>query len=136
MEKKNLDWGNIGFSYVPTDMRYVADYKNGVWGEGRLTADSTVVLNECAGILQYCQECFEGLKAYTTEDGSIVTFRPDLNAERMMDSARRLEMPVFPKERFSGSSGSGGKGKCGLGSALRQRSNPVYTPLYVLLLVL
>ena len=35
MEKKNLDWGNIGFSYVPTDMRYVADYKNGVWGEGR-----------------------------------------------------------------------------------------------------
>ena len=100
MEKKNLDWGNIGFSYVPTDMRYVADYKNGVWGEGRLTADSTVVLNECAGILQYCQECFEGLKAYTTEDGSIVTFRPDLNAERMMDSARRLEMPVFPKERF------------------------------------
>ena len=100
MEKKNLDWGNIGFSYVPTDMRYVADYKNGVWGEGRLTADSTVVLNECAGILQYCQECFEGLKAYTTEDGSIVTFRPDLNAERMMDSARRLEMPVFSKERF------------------------------------
>ena len=87
-------------SYVPTDMRYVADYKNGVWGEGRLTADSTVVLNECAGILQYCQECFEGLKAYTTEDGSIVTFRPDLNAERMMDSTRRLEMPVFPKERF------------------------------------
>ena len=100
MEKKNLDWGNIGFSYMPTDMRYVADYKNGVWGEGRLTADSTVVLNECAGILQYCQECFEGLKAYTTEDGSIVTFRPDLNAERMMDSASRLEMPVFPKERF------------------------------------
>ena len=100
MEKKNLDWGNIGFSYVPTDMRYVADYKNGVWGEGRLTADSTVVLNECAGILQYCQECFEGLKAYTTEDGSIVTFRPDLNAERMMNSAARLEMPQFPKERF------------------------------------
>ena len=100
MEKKDLDWGNIGFSYMPTDMRYVADYKNGVWGEGRLTADSTVVLNECAGILQYCQECFEGLKAYTTEDGSIVTFRPDLNAERMMDSASRLEMPVFPKERF------------------------------------
>ena len=100
MEKKNLDWGNIGFSYMPTDMRYVADYKDGAWGEGRLTSDSTVVLNECAGILQYCQECFEGLKAYTTEDGSIVTFRPDLNASRMADSARRLEMPVFPKDRF------------------------------------
>lgn len=57
-------------------------------------------MNECAGILQYCQECFEGLKAYTTADGSIVTFRPDLNAERMMGSAAWLEMPIFPKERF------------------------------------
>ena len=68
MEKKNIDWGNIGFSYMPTDMRYVANFKDGKWDEGGLTADSNVVINECAGILQYCQECFEGLKAYTTED--------------------------------------------------------------------
>lgn len=100
MEKKNLDWSNIGFTYRTTDKRYVADYKNGKWGEGKLTSDATVVLNECAGILQYCQECFEGLKAYTTADGSIVTFRPDMNAERMMSSAAWLEMPAFPKERF------------------------------------
>ena len=100
MEKKNLDWANIGFSYVTTDYRYVSNYKDGKWDEGTLTEDPNVVINECAGILQYCQECFEGLKAYTTEDGSIVTFRPDLNAERMMDSCARLEMPQFPKERF------------------------------------
>ena len=100
MEKKNLDWANIGFSYMPTDMRYVSNYKDGAWDEGTLTADSNVTINECAGILQYCQECFEGLKAYTTEDGSIVTFRPDLNGERMEHSAARLEMPVFPKDRF------------------------------------
>lgn len=100
MEKKNLDWSNIGFAYHITDMRYVADYKNGQWTDGRMTEDANVTINECAGILQYCQEVFEGLKAYTTEDGSIVTFRPDLNAERMMDSAKRLEMPTFPKERF------------------------------------
>ena len=100
MEKKNLDWANIGFAYMPTDMRYVSNYKDGAWDEGTLTADSNVTINECAGILQYCQECFEGLKAYTTEDGSIVTFRPDMNAERMMTSAERLEMPVFPKEKF------------------------------------
>ncbi|MDE5891472.1 MAG: branched-chain amino acid aminotransferase, partial [Acetatifactor sp.] len=67
---------------------------------GTLTQDANIVLNECAGVLQYAQTVFEGLKAYTTEDGHIVTFRPDLNAERMMDSAARLEMPVFPKERF------------------------------------
>ena len=100
MEKKNLDWSNIGFNYRTTDKRYVANYKDGEWGEGELTSDANIVLNECAGILQYCQECFEGLKAYTTADGSVVTFRPDLNAERMMDSAAWLEMPPFPKERF------------------------------------
>lgn len=100
MEKKNLDWANIGFAYHITDQRYVINYKNGAWQEGFLTQDPQIVLNECAGILQYCQEIFEGLKAYTTEEGHIVTFRPDLNAERMIDSAKRLEMPPLPKERF------------------------------------
>ena len=100
MEKKNIDWGNIGFGYIQTDYRYVSNYKNGAWDEGGLTQDANIVLNECAGVLQYAQTVFEGLKAYTTEDGHIVTFRPDLNASRLADSARRLEMPVFPEERF------------------------------------
>ena len=100
MEKKILDWANIGFGYHQTDYRYVSNFKNGAWDEGTLTTDSNIVLNECAGVLQYAQTIFEGLKAYTTEDGHIVTFRPDLNAQRMEDSAKRLEMPVFPKERF------------------------------------
>ena len=100
MEKKNIDWGNIGFAYMPTDYRYVAHFKDGAWDAGELTTDPNVVINECAGVLQYAQTCFEGLKAYTTEDGHIVTFRPDLNAERMEQSAERLRMPVFPKERF------------------------------------
>lgn len=100
MEKKDIDWGNLGFGYVQTDKRYVSNYKNGAWDEGTLTEDANVVINECAGVLQYAQTCFEGLKAYTTQDGHIVTFRPDLNAERMESSAKRLEMPVFPKERF------------------------------------
>lgn len=100
MEKKNIDWGNLGFGYIQTDKRYVSDFKNGAWDEGVLSDDANVVLNECAGVLQYAQTVFEGLKAYTTEDGHIVTFRPDLNAARMADSAARLEMPVFPEERF------------------------------------
>ena len=98
--KKNIDWGNIGFGYIQTDYRYVSNYKNGAWDEGTLTSDPNVVLNECAGVLQYAQTVFEGLKAYTTEDGHIVTFRPDLNAERLKQSAERLEIPVFPEERF------------------------------------
>ena len=100
MEKKNIDWANLGFGYVQADQRYVSNYKNGAWDEGILTTDANVVLNECAGVLQYAQTCFEGLKAYTTEDGRIVTFRPDLNAQRMYDTAQRLEMPPFPVERF------------------------------------
>ncbi len=100
MEKKNIDWSNLGFGYVQTDKRYVSNFKDGAWDEGGLTEDATVVINECAGVLQYAQTCFEGLKAYTTEDGKIVMFRPDLNAARMAESAARLEMPVFPEEKF------------------------------------
>lgn len=100
MEKKNLDWANIGFGYIDTDKRYVSNFKNGAWDDGVLTEDSQVVISECAGVLQYAQTIFEGLKAYTTEDGRIVCFRPDLNAERLEQSAKRLEMPIFPRDRF------------------------------------
>ena len=100
MEKKNIDWGNLSFGYVQTDYRYVANYKNGAWEDGGLTTDANITMNECAGVLQYAQTCFEGMKAYTTEDGKIVCFRPDLNAARMADSCRRLKMPVFPEEKF------------------------------------
>lgn len=100
MDKKNLDWENIGFGYIQTDKRYVSNYKDGKWDEGMLTDDANITMNECAGVLQYAQTVFEGLKAYTTEDGRIVTFRPDLNASRLVDSAKRLEMPPFPEDRF------------------------------------
>lgn len=100
MEKKNIDWSNLGFGYIKTDKRYVANYTNGAWDEGVITEDDMITMSECAGVLQYAQTVFEGMKAYTTEDGHIVTFRPDLNADRMILSAQRLEMPVFPKDRF------------------------------------
>lgn len=100
MEKKNIDWENLGFGYIQTDLRFVSNYKDGAWDDGILTEDANVVISECAGVLQYAQTIFEGMKAYTTADGRIVTFRPDLNAERMEKSAVRLEMPVFPKDRF------------------------------------
>ncbi len=100
MEKKNIDWANLGFGYVETEKRFVSNFKNGAWDEGELISDATITISECAGVLQYAQTIFEGLKAYTTEDGHIVTFRPDLNASRMADSAKRLEMPVFPADRF------------------------------------
>ena len=97
---KDIDWSNLGFGYIPTDKRFVANFTNGAWDEGALIDDPNVTMSECAGVLQYAQTCFEGLKAYRTEDGKVVCFRPDLNAARMADSCRRLEMPVFPEDKF------------------------------------
>ena len=95
-----IDWKNLGFGYMKTDYRYVSNFKDGKWDEGELTTDEKVVLNESAGVLQYAQTCFEGLKAYRTVDNKVVCFRPDLNAKRMIDTCKRLEMPPFPEERF------------------------------------
>lgn len=100
MEKANIDWSNIGFGYMKTDKRFVSNYKDGKWDEGCLTSDENIVLNESACVLQYAQTCFEGMKAYTTEKGQVVVFRPDLNAERMYNTAQRLEMPPYPKDKF------------------------------------
>lgn len=100
MDRKEIDWANLGFGYIQTEQRFVAHYKNGAWDEGGLTEDAAVHINECAGVLQYAQTCFEGLKAFTTKNGDIVLFRPDLNGERLEDSARRLEIPAFPKDKF------------------------------------
>ena len=100
MEKKNIDWENLSFAYMPVDKSFVSNFKDGAWDDGVLTSDHTITLSECAGVLQYAQTVFEGLKAYTTEDGHIVTFRPDLNAERLQQSAARLEIPVVSTEKF------------------------------------
>ena len=100
MAKKDIDWNNLGFGYVKTDKRYVSNFKDGAWDDGALIDDDMITISECACVLQYAQTVFEGLKAYTTEDGRVVCFRPDLNASRLADSASRLEMPVFPEDRF------------------------------------
>lgn len=100
MSTVDLNWSALPFDYIKTPFRYVADYVDGEWGKGALTDDANVVLHESAGILQYCQEIFEGLKAFTMQSGGIAVFRPDMNAARMEKSAQRMEMPPFPKERF------------------------------------
>ena len=100
MAKQNIDWANLSFGYMVTGERFVANFKDGKWDDGVMTTDATVTMSECAGVLQYAQTVFEGLKAYETCDGKIVVFRPDLNASRFKDSCERLEMPVYPEEKF------------------------------------
>ena len=97
---KDIDWANLGFGYIKTDYRFVANYKDGKWDDGEIITDENIVMNECACVLQYAQTCFEGMKAYRTADGKVVCFRPDLNAKRMADTCKRLEMPVFPEDKF------------------------------------
>lgn len=128
---KNIDWSNLGFGYVKTDYRYVSNFKNGAWDEGTLSTDDMVTISECACVLQYAQTVFEGMKAYTTEDGHIVVFRPDLNAERMENSAKRLEMPVFPKDRFVDAIVKTGRSQCRLCTAIRIRCYFIYPPVHV-----
>ena len=100
MSNKEIDWSNLGFGYIQTDYRYVSKFKDGKWDEGAIIEDPNIVLSECSCVFQYAQTCFEGLKAYRTEDNRIVCFRPDLNATRMADTAKRLVMPAFPEDRF------------------------------------
>lgn len=97
---KQLDWQNLGFSYIKTDYRFIARWKDGAWDKGELTTDSTLHIHEGSTALHYGQQCFEGLKAYRCKDGSINLFRPDQNAKRMQDSCDRLLMPQVPTEMF------------------------------------
>lgn len=97
---RDLDWANLGFSYIKTDYRYISYWKDGKWDDGSLVTENTVTISEGSPALHYGQACFEGMKAYRTKDGSINLFRPDENAKRMLRSCERLMMPGFPIERF------------------------------------
>ena len=100
VRKKSLDWGDLGFDYIKTDFRYSALYENGEWSAGSLVSDEQIVIHEGAPSLHYAQQCFEGMKAQTTADGSVCLFRPSLNWERMNATAPRLLIPPVPEELF------------------------------------
>ena len=99
-KKVNIDWNNLGFSYIKTDFRYISTWKNGSWDEGHLTEDNMLSISEASCALHYGQQCFEGLKAYRTKNGDIQLFRPNRNASRLNDSLNKLLMPEIPEEKF------------------------------------
>lgn len=96
----NIDWENLGFTYIKTDYRFISYWKDGKWDDGEMTTDNKVHISEGSPVLHYGQSCFEGMKAYRTKDGSINLFRPDENAKRMINSCQRLLMPEYPVEKF------------------------------------
>lgn len=95
-----IDWDNLGFSYIKTPFRYVSRWKDGQWDEGTLSEDNTITLHEGSSALHYGQQCFEGMKAYRRKDGGINLFRPDQNSQRLNKSAERLLMPAISEEKF------------------------------------
>lgn len=99
-KKVDIDWANLGFSYIKTDLRYVSTWKDGNWDDGDLVEDNKLQISESSTALHYGQQCFEGLKAYRRKDGKIQLFRPDQNSKRMNNSCRRLLMPEIPEEKF------------------------------------
>lgn len=99
-KKIDIDWSNLGFDYIKTDLRYISVWKDGKWDEGKLTEDNMIHLSEASTVLHYGQSSFEGLKAYRTKEGKVQLFRPDRNAARMNESCDKLLMPHVPEEKF------------------------------------
>ncbi|WP_198936515.1 aminotransferase class IV, partial [Helicobacter pylori] len=97
---ENLDWKNLGFSYIKTDFRFIATYKNGSWSQGGLVSENALQLSEGSPVLHYGQACFEGLKAYRSQKGKALLFRPLENAKRLQTSCERLLMPKVSEELF------------------------------------
>ncbi len=90
-----------GFGKTMTDhMVRIRWTQDGGWENGELLPYGPISLDPAAGVLHYGQEIFEGLKAYRHEDGSVWSFRPEANAERMQRSAHRLALPELDTEDF------------------------------------
>ncbi|SDY47304.1 branched-chain amino acid aminotransferase [Proteiniborus ethanoligenes] len=96
----NIDWSQLGFGYIKTDLRYISIWKDGKWDEGKLVEDNNITISEASTALHYGQQCFEGMKAYRTKNGDIQLFRPDQNAKRLNNSCKRILMPEIPEEKF------------------------------------
>jgi branched-chain amino acid aminotransferase len=100
LDKKELNWAELGFQYRRTDRRFSASFKDGRWADGELVDSEYISIHEGAPALHYAQQCFEGMKAQTAPDGRVLLFRPNLNSNRMNEAASRLLMPEVPLEMF------------------------------------
>ncbi len=96
----NIDWKNLGFDYMKTDVNARFYYKDGKWSEMEITEDEYIKMHMSTTCLHYGLECFEGLKAFRGVDGKVRIFRADENAKRMQSSARKLCLPEPTVEIF------------------------------------
>lgn len=100
MDKVHLNWGELPFGYMRTDGHVEYSYVDGTWDDGSIVEDDTINISISSTCLHYGQECFEGLKAFETSDGRVLTFRPEENAQRMIRTAHKIHMVPPTTEIF------------------------------------
>ena len=100
MKAEDIDFYSLGFDFIETKTMYISNYREGKWDEGKLVPFGPFSISPGACVLNYGQGIFEGMKALRTKAGDIVLFRPDENAKRLNESARRMLMPDFDSNRF------------------------------------
>lgn len=97
----NINWDNLSFSLTPTREMFVAVCKaDGIWTPGEFRPFGNISISPAAGVLNYGQGIFEGLKCQRSRKGTCLLFRPLDNGKRFAESARRLCMPEYPPEQF------------------------------------
>jgi len=97
---QNIEWDKLGFAFMPTRSYIRYHFADGKWDNGTLSGEFNISISIAANVLHYGQAIFEGMKAFRGKDGKVKIFRPQENAKRMADSARRLVMPPFPEDEF------------------------------------
>ena len=96
----DVDFDNIKFGKICSDHMFIADYKDGSWNNFRISPFGNLRISPANLALHYGQSVFEGLKAYKSEEGDVLIFRPYDNAQRLNISAQRMCMPPFPEDIF------------------------------------
>ncbi len=95
-----IDWDNLKFGKEFSDHMFVMEYSDGAWKQGEIVPFSNIPMHPAMSAIHYGQSIFEGLKAYRGVDGKIRIFRPDMNAKRFAESAKRMSMPELPENVF------------------------------------
>ena len=97
---KAVDWDNLPFGKVFSDHMFLMEYADGVWQQGEIIPFQNISMHPAMSAIHYGQSIFEGLKAYRTVNNEVNIFRPDMNAKRFAESAKRMCMPEVPEEIF------------------------------------
>jgi branched-chain amino acid aminotransferase len=95
-----VDWDNLPFGKVFSDHMFLMEYADGEWKQGQIMPFQNISMHPAMSAIHYGQSIFEGLKAYRTDNNEVNIFRPDMNAKRFVESAKRMCMPDVPEEIF------------------------------------